>query len=76
MNNNNNDGPWGSGGNNPWGGGSSDNRDLENSIKKAKEKFSSFKLGRPRNYSFLIIECHYIKNIIEIQRTKKSSLIK
>ena len=55
MNNNNNDGPWGSGGNNPWGEGSSNNRDLENSIKKAKEKFSRFKLGRPRNYSFFII---------------------
>jgi len=35
LNNNNDDGPWGSGGNNPWGGGSS-NRDLENSIKKAR----------------------------------------
>ena len=37
MNSNNNDnGPWGSGGNSPWGGGSS-NRDFENSIKKSKE---------------------------------------
>ena len=53
--NNNNDGPWGSGGNNPWGSGSSKNHDLENSIKKAKEKFSKFKLGGPRNVSFFII---------------------
>ena len=30
-NNNNDDGPWGSGGNNPWGGSSK--RDLDNSIK-------------------------------------------
>jgi len=52
---NNNDGPWGSGGNNPWGGGSSNNRDLENSIKKAKEKFGRFKLGSPRNLSIFII---------------------
>jgi len=51
---NNNDGPWGSGGNNPWGGGSS-NRDLDNSIKKAKEKFGRFKLGSPRNLSIFII---------------------
>ena len=55
WNNNNNDGPWGSGGNNPWGGGSSNNRDLENSIKRAKEKFSRFKLGGPRNLSLFII---------------------
>ena len=53
--NNNNDGPWGSGGNNPWEGGSSNNRDLENSIKRAKEKFSRFKLGSPRNLSIFII---------------------
>ena len=52
---NNNDGPWGSGGNNPWGGGSSSNPDLENSIKKAKEKFGRFKLGSPRNLSIFII---------------------
>jgi len=52
---NNNDGPWGSGGNNPWGGGSSNNRDLENSIKRAKEKFGRFKLGSPRNLSIFII---------------------
>ena len=52
---NNNDSPWGSGGNNPWSGGSSNNRDLENSIKKAKEKFGRFKLGNPRNLSIFII---------------------
>jgi len=50
---NNDDGPWGSGGNNPWGGSSK--RDLDNSIKKAKEKFSRFKLGNPRNLSIFII---------------------
>ena len=54
WNNNNNNGPWGSGGNNPWGGGSS-NRDLENSIKKAKEKFGRFNLGSPRKLSIFII---------------------
>jgi len=46
--------PWESGGNNPWGGGSSNNRDLEDSIKKAKEKFGKFKIGGPRNISILI----------------------
>ena len=51
---NNNDGPWGSGRNNPWGGGSSNNRDLENSLKRAKEKFSRIKLGNPRNISIFI----------------------
>ena len=55
MNWNKNNGPWGSGGNNPWGEGSSNNRDLENSIKKAKEKFGRFKLGSPRNLSIFII---------------------
>ena len=47
--------PWESGGNNPWGGGSSNNRDLEDSIKKAREKFSKFKIGGPRNISILVI---------------------
>ena len=47
--------PWESGGNNPWGGGSSGNKDLENSIKKAKEKFGKFKIGGPRNISILIV---------------------
>ena len=56
LNKNNNDNnPWESGGNNPWGGGSSNNRDLEDSIKKAKEKFGKFKIGGPRNLSILII---------------------
>jgi len=56
LNKNNNDNnPWESGGNNPWGGGSSNNKDLENSIKKAKEKFGKFKIGGPRNLSILII---------------------
>ena len=54
MNRNNNNGPWGSDGNNPWGGGSS-NRDLENSIKKAKEKFGKFRLGSPKILSTIII---------------------
>ena len=53
--NNNDNNPWESGGNNPWGGGSSGNKDLENSIKKAKEKFGKFKIGGPRNISILII---------------------
>ena len=53
--NNNDNNPWESGGNNPWGGGSSNNRDLEDSIKKAKEKFGKFKIGGPRNISILII---------------------
>ena len=56
LNKNNNDNnPWESGGNNPWGGGSSGNKDLEDSIKKAKEKFGKFKIGGPRNLSILII---------------------
>ena len=56
LNKNNNDNnPWESGGNNPWGGGSSGNKDLEDSIKKAKEKFGKFKIGGPRNISILII---------------------
>ncbi len=56
LNKNNNDNnPWESGGNNPWGGGSSNNKDLEDSIKKAKEKFGKFKIGGPRNISILII---------------------
>ena len=56
LNKNNNDNnPWESGGNNPWGGGSSGNKDLENSIKKAKEKFGKFKIGGPRNLSILIV---------------------
>tara|TARA_Y100001970_G_scaffold287638_1_gene412802 strand:+ start:2633 stop:3730 length:1098 start_codon:yes stop_codon:yes gene_type:complete len=54
---NNDNNPWGSGGNNnPWGGGgSSNNIDLEDSIKKAKERFGKFKFGGPRNLSFFII---------------------
>jgi len=47
--------PWESGGNNPWGGGSSNNRDLEDSIRKAKEKFGKFKIGGPKNISILVI---------------------
>jgi membrane protease subunit HflK len=49
--------PWGSGGNNPWGGGSSNNNniDLEDSIKKAKEKFGKFKIGGPKNISIFIL---------------------
>ena len=54
-NNNNGGGPWGSGGNNPWGGGSSNNQDFEDSIKKAKERFSKMKLGGPRNFSIFVI---------------------
>ena len=47
--NNNDNKPWGSGGgNNPWSGGSggnSNNKDFEDSIKKAKERFGKFKIG-------------------------------
>ena len=53
MNDNNN--PWGSnGGNKPWGGGSS-SKDFENTIKKAKDRFGKFRIGRPRNISFFIV---------------------
>jgi len=54
--NNNNSGPWGSGGggNNPWGGGSS-NKDFEKTLKKAKDKFGKFNIGKPRNLSYLLI---------------------
>ena len=56
LNKNNNDNnPWESGGNNLWGEGSTGNKDLEDSIKKAKEKFGKFKIGGPRNISILII---------------------
>ena len=54
--NNNDNNPWGSGnGNNPWGSGNSNNMDFENSIKKAKERFGSFKIGGPRNVILLIL---------------------
>ena len=55
--NNNDNNPWGSGGNSPWGGGggSSNNVDIEESIKKAKEKFSKFKIGGPKNLTLLIL---------------------
>ena len=52
--NDNNNGPWGSGGgNNPWGGGS--NKDFEDTIKKAKDRFGKFKFGGRRNLSILLI---------------------
>jgi membrane protease subunit HflK len=54
-NNNNNNDPWGPGGNNPWGGKKSNIHDIEDSIKKAKEKFGKFKLGSPKNFSILLI---------------------
>ena len=58
--NNNDNNPWGSGGNNnPWGsGGSGDGpnrRDFEDSIKKAKDRFGNFKFGGRRNLSIFII---------------------
>jgi len=55
--NNNDNNPWGSGGgNNPWGsGGSNNNMDFEDSIKKARERFGSFKIGGPRNITILIL---------------------
>ena len=54
--NDNNSGPWGSGGggNNPWGSGPS-NKDFEATIKKAKDRFGKFKIGGRRNLSFFII---------------------
>ena len=53
---NKNSGPWGTNGgnNNPWGKGPS-SRDFENTIKKAKDKFGKYKIGRPRNISYLVI---------------------
>ena len=57
--NNNDNKPWGSGGgNNPWSGGSggnSNNPDFEDTIKKAKERFGKFRIGRPRNIILLIL---------------------
>ncbi len=56
MNWNDNNNPWGSGGGkNPWGGGSSNNKDFEDTIKKAKDSFNKFNIGKPRNISFIII---------------------
>ena len=55
MNWNDKNNPWGSGGgNNPWGGGPS-GKDFEETINKARDKFSKFKLGKPRNIFLLII---------------------
>ena len=53
---NNNSGPWGTNGgnNNPWGKGPS-SRDFENTIKKAKDKFGKYKIGKPRNLTYLVI---------------------
>ena len=55
--NDNNSGPWGSGGGkNPWGGGSSDgNKDFEKTIKKARDQFSKYNIGKPRNFTYLIL---------------------
>ncbi len=54
--NSNNNSPWGSGGNNPWGGNNSNNSsDIEDSIKKAKDRLNKFKLGSPKNLSIFII---------------------
>ena len=52
---NNNQGPWGSngGGKNPWGGSSSN--DFENTIKKAKDRFNKYNIGKPKNITYLII---------------------
>ena len=58
WNKNNDNNPWGSGGdgNNPWGsGGSNNNMDFEESIKKARDRFGKFKFGGPRNLFFLIL---------------------
>ena len=57
--NNNDNNPWGSGGNNnPWGtgdGGGSNRKDFEDSIKKARDRFGNFKFGGKRNFSLLIL---------------------
>jgi len=55
--NDNNQGPWGSNGqgNNPWSGGGPSNKDFEETFNKAKERFGRFKLGKPKNLSFLIL---------------------
>ena len=54
--NNNNNSPWGSGGNNPWGGNNSNNSsDIEESIKKARDRLNKFKLGSPRNISIFVL---------------------
>tara|TARA_B100000029_G_scaffold502887_1_gene578899 strand:+ start:23 stop:1105 length:1083 start_codon:yes stop_codon:yes gene_type:complete len=52
---NDNNGPWGNGGNNPWGQGGSNNRDFEDSIKKARERFGKFNLGSPKNFSLIAL---------------------
>lgn len=53
--NDNNSGPWGSGGgNNPWGGGSP-SKDFEETIKKAKNRFGKYKIGKPKNLSYIIV---------------------
>ncbi len=54
--NNNDNGPWGSGGgNNPWGNTPPSSGDFEDTIRKAKNQFGRFKLGKPRNLSLLIL---------------------
>ena len=54
--NNNNNSPWGSGGNNPWGGNNSNNSsDIEESIKKARDRLNKFKLGSPRNIAIFVL---------------------
>jgi len=57
MNWDNNSGPWGAGngGNNPWGGGDPSNRDFEKTIRKARDSFGKFKIGKPKNLSFIIV---------------------
>ena len=61
MNWNDNNNPWGSGGNgnNPWGKGPS-NQDFENTIRKAKDRFGKFKNRSPRTFQyfcFLQLSC-------------------
>ena len=53
--NNNDNNPWGPGGNNPWGGNNANNMDFEDSFKKAKERFGRFKVGGPRNISIFLL---------------------
>ena len=51
--NNNDNNPWGSGGNSPWGGNSSNNKDFEDSIKKARENLGSLNLAHLKIFFLL-----------------------
>ena len=70
--NNNDNNPWGPGeGKSPWSGGNSNNRDFEDTIKKAKERFGKFKIGGPRNISILIKKWKYLSKFNYRSKPKK-----